>query len=379
MLLLECPKLFIVTGILLLSLYNCSPGKKPKVVSSGSDTLSGKSCCMKAPARFPAMDGTYPEVKGGNISHLGMVQIKAGIFQMGGDNDQADPDEYPKHKVSVNSFWMDQTEVTNAQFAEFVKATGYITTAEQKPVWEELKKQLPPGTKKPDESILVPASLVFSPPDHEVGLNDVSQWWVWKAGANWRHPQGKESDIKGKDKYPVVQVSWFDAQAYCKWAGKRLPTEAEWEFASRGGLENAIYSWGNENIDAGEPKANTWQGNFPNENTMRDHYYGASPVKSFKPNGYGLYDISGNVWEWCSDLYNAYYYRVSNLPGGIKNPKGPDKSFDPDEPYAAKRVLRGGSFLCNENYCSGYRNARRMKSTEDTSMEHIGFRCAADL
>jgi len=374
----DFPKLIIYCSALLLLFENCAPAGKSKPSTSAKDTSSVKSCCMKAPVRFAAIADTNQAVKEGNLSRKGMVFIEAGTFQMGGDNNQAAPDEYPKHKVTVDGFWIDETEVTNTQFAEFVKATGYLTTSEQKPDWEELKKQLPPGTQKPDESTLVPSSLVFSPPDHEVGLNDYSQWWVWKEGASWKHPQGKDSDIKGKENYPVVQVSWRDAQAYCKWVGKRLPTEAEWEFASRGGLSNNIYSWGNENVDDGEPKANTWQGNFPNKNTMRDHFYGASPVKSFKPNGYGLYDISGNVWEWCADLYHVDYYKESNIPDGIKNPKGPDKSYDPDEPFATKRVLRGGSFLCNDRYCSGYRNARRMKSTEDTSMEHTGFRCVAD-
>ena len=306
-----------------------------------------------------------------------MIYLSGGTYQMGGDNDQAAPDEYPKHQVTVDGFWIDVTEVTNAQFAEFVKSTGYVTTAEQKPDWEELKKQVPPGTPKPDESALVAASLVFAAPDREVNLSDYSQWWRWTAGANWKHPQGKNSDIKGKDNYPVVHVSWFDANAYCKWAGKRLPTEAEWEFASRGGLENKIYSWGNEKVDTGEPKANSWQGHFPNINSLRDHFYGASPVKSFKANGYGLYDISGNVWEWCADLYHPDYYKECILTAGIKNPRGPQESFDPNEPFAVKRVLRGGSFLCNDSYCSGYRNARRMKCTEDTGMEHTGFRCVA--
>ena len=307
-----------------------------------------------------------------------MVYIKSGTFQMGGDNNQVSADEYPKHKVTVDGFWIDQTEVTNSQFSEFVKATGYITTAERKPNWEELKKQVPPGTPKPDDSQLVPASLVFSAPDHEVPLNDYSQWWKWQEGANWKHPHGPGSNIKGKENYPVVHISWYDAEAYAKWAGKRLPTEAEWEFAARGGLENNIYPWGNENVDAGQPKANTWQGTFPNKNTLRDKFYGVSPVKSFKPNGYGLYDMAGNVWEWCADLYNNDYYKETNKPEGIKNPKGPAQSYDPDEPYAIKRVLRGGSFLCNESYCTGYRNARRMKSSEDTSMEHTGFRCVTD-
>lgn len=311
-------------------------------------------------------------------SHKNMVWIEGGTFMMGADNKQADADEYPKHKVIVNGFWMDETEVTNAQFAAFVKATGYVTTAETKPSWEELKKELPPGTPKPDESLLVPASLVFSAPLQAVSLTDYSQWWSWQKGASWRHPDGPESNLKGKENYPVVHISWFDAQAYCKWAGKRLPTEAEWEFAARGGLENNIYPWGNEHVNTGKIKANSWQGHFPVKNTMDDHYYFAGPVKLFTPNNYGLYDMAGNVWEWCNDLYDYHYYKMSNSPDGIANPKGPSAAYDPDEPYAQKRVVRGGSFLCNDSYCSGYRVARRMKTAEDSGMEHLGFRCVQD-
>lgn len=294
---------------------------------------------------------------------------------MGGDNNQAADDEYPKHKVTVDGFWMDTTEVTNAEFAKFVRATGYITTAERKPDWNALKKQLPPGTAKPDDNLLVAASLVFDPPNHAVDLNDYTQWWLWKKGANWRHPHGSGSNIKGKEHYPVVHVSWFDAVAYSKWAGKRLPTEAEWEWAARGGLQNKIYPWGNEAVDEGKPKANTWQGHFPYQNTLRDKFYGLAPVASFPANGFGLYDMAGNVWEWCADYYNNTYYQSTNRPGGIKNPQGPLKSYDPAEPYAKKRVIRGGSFLCNESYCSGYRVSRRMKSSEDSGLEHVGFRC----
>jgi formylglycine-generating enzyme required for sulfatase activity len=314
---------------------------------------------------------------GAVAAHAGMVWVPGGTFRMGADNDQAAADEYPKHTVTVSGFWIDRTEVTNAQFAAFVKATGYVTTAERKPDWNELKKQLPPGTPKPDASLLVPASLVFSPPDHPVNLGDYSQWWEWKKGASWRHPQGPGSTIAGKDNYPVVQVSWYDAVAYCQWAHKRLPTEAEWEYAARGGLKDKVYPWGNEGVGAGVPKGNFWDGHFPDKNTVTDGFYGAAPVGSFAPNGYGLVDMAGNVWEWCADYYKDTYYK-DVAGGGVLNPKGPKDSYDPDEPYARKRVIRGGSFLCNESYCTGYRVSRRMKSTEDSGMEHVGFRAVSD-
>ncbi|HEY0056076.1 MAG TPA: formylglycine-generating enzyme family protein [Pedobacter sp.] len=307
----------------------------------------------------------------GNTPPVGMVWIEGGILNMGGDNTQASEDEFPKHRVELSGFWMDVTEVTNAQFAAFVKATGYITTAEQKPDWEELKKQLPPDTPKPDDNVLVASSLVFKAPPSAVNLQDYSQWWVWTEGADWKHPDGPASNIEGKENHPVVHISWYDAQAYCKWAGKRLPTESEWEWAARGGLSNQIYPWGNEQIN--KEKANYWQGQFPNQNTEEDKFYFDAPVKSFEPNGFGLYDMAGNVWEWCADYYQNDYY--SKIKTGAKNPAGPDKSFDPEEPLAQKRVMRGGSFLCNDSYCSGYRVARRMKSTEDSSMQHVGFRC----
>ncbi len=316
----------------------------------------------------------------GSASHdpsfTGMVLIHGGSFMMGGDGPQAADDELPKHEVSVSSFWMDQHEVTNAQFQRFVTSTGYVTTAERKPDWQQLKQQLPPGTPKPPDSLLVAASLVFTPPTHAVELNDPSQWWSWVPGANWKHPAGKGSDIKGKDNYPVVQVSWYDAVAYCQWAGKRLPTEAEWEYASRGGLQNAVYPWGNEPVERGKPKANSWQGHFPDHNTARDGFTDLAPVAKFAPNGYGLYDMAGNVWEWCADWYRNDQYRT--MLKRSKDPKGPATSFDPDEPYAQKRLTRGGSYLCNDSYCSGYRSARRMKSTYDSGMSNLGFRCVCD-
>jgi len=361
---------------------NNSPVTISAIQVKTADHKKALCCESNLPSRFPSLHTavlTAPGISNGaDKTHAGMVWIKPGTFMMGGDNQQAADDEYPKHKVTVNGFWMDITTVTNAQFAKFVKATGYITTAERKPDWNVLKKQLPPGTPKPDDSLLTPASLVFDPPKQAVDLNDYTQWWAWKKGANWKHPHGPGSGIKGKDNYPVVHISWYDAVAYCKWAGKRLPTEAEWEWAARGGLQNKIYPWGDEPVDAGKPKANTWQGHFPDHNTVKDKFYGLAPVASFAPNGYGLYDMAGNVWEWCADYYNNTYYQTISRPGGVKDPKGPANSYDPDEPYAKKRVIRGGSFLCNESYCTGYRVSRRMKSTEDSGMEHLGFRCVQD-
>ncbi len=225
------------------------------------------SCCQKIPSRFPVAQRITLNVKNKGLNkHEGMVWIEGGEFLMGSSNNEGRDDEYPIHRVKVSGFWIDATEITNKQFRKFVEATGYITTAEKAPVWEELEKQLPPGTSKPNDSLLVAASLVFTPPSRPVPLNDATQWWTWVKGACWQHPQGPLSSIEGKDDLPVVQVSWEDAQAYCKWAGKRLPTEAEWEFAARGGLKNQPYSWGSEDIDLGRVKANTWQGHFPDQN-----------------------------------------------------------------------------------------------------------------
>lgn len=369
----SCYIFFVGLIILVSSSCNGNVGDRSLGVSSGDSAIH----CMQTPARFSPVPASDSLVDKGRADTSGMVLIRGGVFDMGGDNSQADPDEYPKHRVKVHSFYIDIRPVTNAQFRQFVKETSYITTAEQKPDWEEIKKDLPPGTPKPHDSLLVPASLVFHQTSGPVSLKDPSQWWEWKPGANWRHPQGPESSIEGKDDYPVVHVSWYDAVAYCKWAGKRLPTEAEWEYAARGGLRNNIYPWGNEHINAGKPKANSWEGKFPYLNTQSDGYGGLAPAGKFAPNGYGLYDMAGNVWEWCSDWYEYDYYKT--LKGGVAdNPRGPAKSFDPMDPYTPKKSLRGGSFLCNDSYCSGYRVARRMKSSPDTGLEHTGFRCVVD-
>jgi formylglycine-generating enzyme required for sulfatase activity len=308
------------------------------------------------------------------VRNDGMVLIPAGTLDMGGDNEQADPDEYPKHDVEISSFWMDETEVTNRQFTEFVEATGYITIAERAVDWEELKVQLPPGTPAPPDSVLQPGALVFTATSGRVPLNDPSRWWTWTIGANWLHPEGPKSNILDRMDHPVVQIAWDDAVAYCEWANKRLPTEAEWEWAARGGLENTVYPWGNDPVEEGEAKANFYQGQFPYNNLNLDGFKLSAPVKSFAPNGYGLYDMAGNVWEWCADWYKYDYYQEAGT-----HPEGPDRSFDPQQPYTPQRVTRGGSFLCNESYCSGYRNARRMKSSPDTGLNHNGFRCVKDL
>ena len=325
------------------------------------------------------MDSLAPQITmRSDTTTEGMVWIAASSYLMGGDNEQAADDEYPKHPVKLNGFWMDATEVTNAQFQKFVDATHYITIAERVPKWEDMKKILPPDTPKPDDSVFVAGSLVFKKTPNVVALNDYGQWWAFVKGANWRHPQGEGSDIKEKQDIPVVHIAWDDAMAYCKWAGKRLPTEAEWEYAGRGGLHGQIYPWGNEGVDKGKPKANSWQGKFPYLNLKTDGFEGISPVKSFAPNGYGLYDMAGNVWEWCFDWYrNDYYATFSGTTAD--NPQGPLSSFDPDEPSTPKRVVRGGSFLCNDGYCSGYRVARRMKSSADTGLDHTGFRCVKDF
>ncbi|HMG10338.1 MAG TPA: formylglycine-generating enzyme family protein [Mucilaginibacter sp.] len=374
----EVNRILLIIGITVTGFSACKQKEKAKDAVKANVVAEKKKaiCCeSNIPNRFKPAHLTGAVLTGPDTSHDQMVWVQAGTFRMGADNEQAEKDEYPKHKVTVDGFWIDRTEVTNAQFEKFVKATGYITTAEQKPDWEVLKKQMPPGTPKPADSLLVAASLVFVPSKQPVALSDYSQWWAWKAGASWKHPHGPGSNIKGKGNYPVVQVSYYDALAYCKWTGKRLPTEAEWEQAARGGLNDKIYPWGNEKVNEGKAKANTWEGDFPYRNTQHDEFYYTAPVSSFAPNGYGLYDMAGNVWEWCADLYSYGYYSTINKPEGVKDPAGPSKSYDPDEPYAIKRVVRGGSFLCNDSYCSGYRVSRRMKTTEDSGMEHLGFRC----
>lgn len=306
----------------------------------------------------------------------GMVWIPGGECTMGSNDGDAREDEKPPHQVKVNGFWIDETPVTNQQFKAFVDATGYVTTAEKSPTLEEIMSQVPPGTPEPAAELLVPASLVFKPTQKAIPLVNNHLWWEWKPGANWKHPLGPESSIEDKGDHPVVHISWFDANAYAEWAEKRLPTEAEWEFAAYGGKNGNKYPWGNEEFSETSPQANLWQGEFPYKSTKPQGYIGTTPVKSYPANGYGLYDMAGNVWQWCSDNYHASYYKEEVKKGISDNPKGPQNSYDPTEPFASKKVHRGGSFLCHKSYCKGYRITARMKTCPDTSLNHVGFRCA---
>ncbi|GGZ15556.1 hypothetical protein GCM10007049_04620 [Echinicola pacifica] len=304
----------------------------------------------------------------------GMVWIPGGEFMMGTDEEDAYPAEKPAVKRRVNGFWMDETEVTNAQYTKFTEETGYITVAERDLDWEEMKKQLPPDTPKPEESLMKAGSMVFFPPSQPVDKGDISNWWKWVTGANWRHPEGPETDLKGRMDHPVVHIAYEDAVAYADWAGKRLPTEAEWEFAARGGIMNKRYSWGDELRPNGKIMANTFQGNFPNANKGEDGFMGTAPVKNFEPNQYGLYDIIGNVWELTDDWFDAIKFQ--RLAGSApKLDATMNQCYNPTNPYAQERVIKGGSYLCSDNYCINYRPSARQGHAYDSGTSNVGFRC----
>lgn len=322
---------------------------------------------------------TLPDtVEATGLAPEGMVWIPGGEFSMGSETSNesycAMPgltrDTTPIIRVHVDPFWMDKTEVTNDQFAAFVEATGYVTVAETKPTLEEF-----PGA--PPEN-LIAGSTVFVPTQGRVNLNNHFQWWAYIPEANWRQPTGPGSSIEGRGNYPVVQVCYEDAEAYAQWAGKRLPTEAEWEFAARGGLTGNIYAWGDELKIDGKHQANIYQGQFPQEggDTAEDGFAGIAPVAKFPANGYGLHDVAGNVWEWCSDWYRIDMYARYKLTGiEIRNPVGPRRSYDPSRPNEKLRVHRGGSFLCTDSYCTRYMIGTRGKGEIRTASNHLGFRC----
>lgn len=316
-------------------------------------------------AREPAHDVvTHPPGE----AATGMVWIPGGTFSMGDDGPFALPHEQPVHRVTVDGFFMDITPVTNARFAQFVRATGYVTVAERVPDLAALMAQLPPGTPPPPAGSLVPGSLVFTPTSSEVDLRDVSQWWRWTPGADWRHPRGPGSDIADRAEFPVVHIAWEDATAFATWAGGRLPTEAEWEYAARGGVERAAFAWGNAPHDSAHPRAHIYAGTFP--------AHPAEPVAvgTYAANGFGLRDMSGNVWQWTADWYRPDTYAQRASAGAAVNPMGPSMGVDLTDGTGATRVIRGGSFLCNDVYCRGYRVSARGTGAPDTGASHIGFR-----
>ncbi len=329
--------------------------------SVGASPANATAVPPKKPADDESAPRTNPDPPPGPAPE-GMVWIPGGRFWMGSD-DPATRDARPVHAVELDGYWIDRTEVTNAAFARFVAATGYKTVAEQPP-----DPKLFPGA--PAE-LLVPGSVVFNPPDRDIPLDNALVWWRYQPGADWRHPDGPGSSIEGRDNHPVVQVCWDDAVAYSRWAGKRLPTEAEWEYTARGGLDRKRYTWGDEPASAGTPLCNNWQGRFPATNTAEDGYTATAPVGSFPPNGYGLVDMAGNVWEWCADWYRPDAYTLSTR----SNPLGPASSFDPAEPGVAKRVQRGGSYMCSDQYCTRYLPGARGKGAVDSGAPHVGFRC----
>ena len=325
-------------------------------------------------------DDFQPTVVGGarpaDSAPAGMVWVPGGEFSMGCADPRKAPqgggdamrDARPVHRVFVDGFWMDATEVTNRQFAEFVVATGYVTIAEQTPRAEDF-----PGA--PPEN-LVPGAVVFTRPEQAVSLDNHYQWWSYVKGASWRRPLGDSSSIEGLEDYPVVNVAFADAEAYARWAGKRLPTEAEWEFAARGGVAGQLYTWGNDLRPNDKWMANIWQGEFPMRDSAEDGFAGLSPVAQYPANGYGLYDLAGNAWEWCSDWYRPDTYEIMSERAVVaRNPTGPRDSFDPSEPGVSKRVHRGGSFLCSDQYCVRYMLGTRGKGEPSTGSNHLGFRC----
>lgn len=358
--------IFLFSFLFLVLFTGCGSGNTNTRLAAAK-TKGKETCalCKSPSSRAALINASFKQTdsvaKAGDKSD--MVLIKGGTFKMGSEDYS---DSKPVHTVSITGFYMDAHEVTNAQFARFVKSTSYVTVAEQ-----SLNPAEYPGV--PADK-LVPGSAVFTPPSHAVSLNDPMQWWSYVGGASWKHPQGPNSSIAGKDNDPVVQVCYTDAIAYARWAGKRLPTEAEWEYAARAGQEFADYYWGKEQKPDGKWAANIFQGNFPWKNTNGDGYVGVAPVKSFPANAFGLFDMEGNVWEWCSDFYRPDYYAKS--PSA--NPSGPNDSYDPDEPNVEKHVQRGGSFLCSDDYCIRYKAGSRGKGETSSAGNNLGFRCVMD-
>lgn len=349
--------------LFLLAMVSFKCRTKQTAAEKTADSLA--HCIAEGiPSRASAILASQNEIMEGKGDTTDMVWISGGKFMMGSDDF---PDSRPMHQVTVDGFWMDSHEVTNEEYARFVAATNYKTVAER-----PLNPADYPGV--PADK-LVPGSAVFTPTAEKVSFENPLQWWNYVPGASWDHPEGKGSSIKGRENFPVIHVSYEDAAAYAKWAGKRLPTEAEWEFAAQGGRGNHTYYWGDQLKPNGKWVANIYQGSFPDNNLKEDGYAGAAPVKTFPANPYGLYDMDGNVWEWCEDLYRPDYYQKSPA----KNPTGPSDSYDPDEPGAVKNVQRGGSFLCSDEYCIRYKAGSRGKGETSSGSNNLGFRCVKSV
>lgn len=355
-------KYSLIVAIILSALHTAS-GQEAKAVAVTTTTCEAM-CKANTSKKALLLQSIEKKSKENSASSSdGMVWVQGGDFNMGTEDY---PDAKPIHKVNVKGYWIDEHEVTNAQFAAFVAATNYVTIAER-----PLNPADYPGV--PLEN-LVPGSAVFVPPTTKVSLDNIQQWWQYVPGASWKHPNGPESSIEGLENNPVVQVSYLDAKAYAEWAGKRLPTEAEWEFAARAGRPHTKYYWGTELKPNGKWAANIFQGTFPNNNTAEDGFSDSAPVKSFPKNPLGVYDLEGNVWEWCNDLYRDDYYKTS----AGDNPKGPSTSNDPEEPGVEKHVQRGGSYLCSDQYCIRYVAGSRGKGETTSACNHLGFRCVKD-
>lgn len=355
--------------IMCLSISSCKDEKKERPKENNTTKTEKRATSI------------IVEKPNGIITPDGMVWVKGKTFTQGAKNkdEYAMPREKPAHEVSVDGFFIDITEVTNKQFKDFVDATKYVTVAERPIDWEVMKKELPPNTPKPHDSILQPGSLIFNKNvKAKVNMANYSQWWTWKIGADWQHPEGPNSNIDGKDNFPVIHVAYEDALAYCKWANRRLPTEAEWEAAAQGNNTDAIFTWGNDTAILNS-KTNTWQGQFPITNESKDGFEFLAPVKSYDPNSIGIYDMLGNVWEWTSDVYNSNYYKSLNNNLPVVNPKGADSYYNPQNPYQVEMVMKGGSYLCHDSYCASYRISARMSTSKDSGSDHLGFRTVADL
>lgn len=356
----------VVCFLFAFSLMGCKSDSKKQIADSNLPKTM-ETLLKDQPADIPTPEG--------------MVWVEGKTFTQGAKTGDAYamPREMPAHKVSVDGFFMDATEVTNKQFKAFVDATNYVTVAERPIDWEVMKKELPEGTPKPADSMLQPGSLIFNKNVKKVAtMGNYAQWWTWKIGANWKHPEGPDTNIEGKDNYPVVHIAYEDAMAYCKWANRKLPTEAQWESAAQGNSTNDIYTWGN-NPEVLDEKANTWQGTFPIKNESKDGFPLIAPVKSYPPNSIGIYDMLGNVWELTNDLFNVNYYKQLDANDTLINPTGADKAYSPDNPYQMEHVIKGGSYLCNASYCASFRISAKMGTSVDSASDHAGFRTIATV